>query len=264
MFQAVTHVGHLLSDVSNTVQTSKTVEGVNETGDEADDLVLPARIVDPSLEDKVGASVRRSAGNHSNQHHKPADLKVEEREPVQAGDNFVSKHDNSRRDEVEALVDNESLPGLDLKRLMIQSDEGHDNLRKDEVGRGGGKDPSKQVSTQGDQLKPQWLAPTAKDTEPSREEAQNPSSSPGSNSSNPVIHASFSGIRGNKLGQRCAEKALQHRHEDKAVDDRAGAPSTNLSDQAEAETRPRDGGRRCQANQTQRAEVSLKLLSVAW
>ena len=119
LIQAITYIGHLLCDMSNAVQTPKTIHWVDKTSDEADDIVFPTSIVDPRPEDKLWISMGRGAGNHCNHHHNPSDLKIEEREPIQGGDDPVPVKDNGGADEVEALIDDGGLPGLDLKRFMV-------------------------------------------------------------------------------------------------------------------------------------------------
>lgn len=56
------------------VQATQTVQWIDETGDKANDIVVPAGIVDPGPEDKFLALVRRSARDHCDEDDKPADL----------------------------------------------------------------------------------------------------------------------------------------------------------------------------------------------
>lgn len=109
-----THIRHLLSDVSDSVQSTKTVQRVHKARDEANTLVLPARVVDPGGEDEIGVAVGRRACNNGDENDQPADLEVEQREPVERWNDSVSEHDDGGCEQVQALIDNKSLPCLNL------------------------------------------------------------------------------------------------------------------------------------------------------
>lgn len=51
---------------SNPVQTTQRKESVNQTGDKADDIVLPSSIVDPRPEHELGVVMGRCLGHDHN------------------------------------------------------------------------------------------------------------------------------------------------------------------------------------------------------
>ena len=71
------YIWHFLSDVGDTVQSSKTVERVYETGDETDHIGRPSSVVNPGSEDEFGVLVGWSFRCNHDHDDKPCDLKVE-------------------------------------------------------------------------------------------------------------------------------------------------------------------------------------------
>lgn len=248
--------------MSDAVKTPEGVERVDQPGDEADHLVLPSRVVDPCPEDKLCVLVFGRAGHDGDQNYQPANLKVEQGELVQGRDDLVTKHDDAGGDQVESLVDDEGLPGLDLETLLVECDEGHENLGIDQIRGSSREDPFSTVSMM--RFETFDCSLTAQNTEPSSQETQNSSSSPWGDGCNPMVHAAFGWVRRDKLGQRSSEETLEGRHQDETVDDCSRTARTNLSDKTEAKTRPRDGRCRGKADETEGAEVPVELLGVTW
>jgi hypothetical protein len=59
------------------VQTTQTVQRIDKAGDEANDIAVPTRVVDPGPKDKFRALMRGSTRHDSDEDDQPANLKVE-------------------------------------------------------------------------------------------------------------------------------------------------------------------------------------------
>jgi hypothetical protein len=141
-----TYVRHLLSDVSDTIETTQAVKWVHQSSDEADSIRLPAGIVDPGPENKFGRLVRRSTSHNRDENDQPADLQVEERESIKTGNYLVAEQYDRCCDEVKTLIDDEGLPSLKFDVWMVQKDQSRKGLGIDEIGRCRRKDPYERVN----------------------------------------------------------------------------------------------------------------------
>jgi hypothetical protein len=104
-------------------------------------------LFDPCPEDELSAAMRRSASDDGNENHQPTNLEIEKRELIQTRNDLVTKNDNRCGDDVQTLVDDERVPSLYLERPVVQSNEGHDNLSKDEIGGSSGENPFEPSTT---------------------------------------------------------------------------------------------------------------------
>lgn len=104
---------------------------------------------------------------------------------------------------------------------------------------------------------------TSKNGEPASDKAQDSTVGPGGDCCNPVVHAALGWVARHELCQGCAEKALQHSHQDEAVYDGARTASIDLCHDAQTQASPRDCRRRGQANQREDSEVPFELLRMA-
>jgi hypothetical protein len=102
------------------IQTAQTVQRVDEASDEADDIAVPAGVVDPGPEDKFWALMSRSTCNDRDKDYQPANLKVEQGELVQGRNDLVPKENDRGCQDVEDLVDDKGLPRFDLDVGVIQ------------------------------------------------------------------------------------------------------------------------------------------------
>ncbi len=71
------------------IQPSQSIQRVDEPRDEADDIAVPAGVVDERSEYEILALVCRCTRDHCNKDNEPADLEVEQREPVECWDGPV-------------------------------------------------------------------------------------------------------------------------------------------------------------------------------
>lgn len=58
----------------DTIETTQTIKGVDQASDEANNIAIPASIVDPSSENELGALVCRSTCYDCDQYNQPAYL----------------------------------------------------------------------------------------------------------------------------------------------------------------------------------------------
>lgn len=119
--------------MGHAVQSTETVQGVDKTCNEADNLIFPACIVDPSLENEFGRSMSGRASDDSDQDHQPSDLEIKQRKFVQARDSLVSKHNHRSSNQIQALINDKGLPRLNLERLVIESYQSHHDLSEDDI-----------------------------------------------------------------------------------------------------------------------------------
>lgn len=75
----------------DSIQSSQGIQRVDETGDEADNIAVPAGVVDKRPKHEILALVSRRTCDDCNENDEPADLEVEEREPVERWDGLVPK-----------------------------------------------------------------------------------------------------------------------------------------------------------------------------
>lgn len=264
VIKQVSYIWHLLSNVRDPIQSPQAVERIDKPCNEADDLVLPARVVDPGLEDELGALVGGRAGDDGNQDGEPAELQVEERELVQRRDDAVAEHDHSRRRQVEALVDDKGLPRLQLQVRVVQSDERRQGLRVDQVRRGCREDPWGLISELSRSV---ILGPgaslTAKARKPPGHETEEGHHLLGRHGGDPVVHAALGRVARDELAEGSAQEGLQERDQDEAVDDGARAAGIDLGHDAQTQSGPGNGGRGSESDEGQDGEVALQLLGVA-
>ena len=71
------------------IQPSQGIQRVDETGDKADDIAVPAGVVDKRPEYEILALMCRRTRDDCNEDNEPADLEVEQREPVECWDGPV-------------------------------------------------------------------------------------------------------------------------------------------------------------------------------
>lgn len=72
-----TYIWHFFRDVRDSIKTSKTIQWIHKASDEANSLIVPTSIIDPSCKNKFRTLVGWCAGNDSNKNHEPSNLQVE-------------------------------------------------------------------------------------------------------------------------------------------------------------------------------------------
>lgn len=115
------------------VQTSQTVQRIYKSDCKSNDIVVPASVVNPGTEHKLGVLMRRRTRHDRHQNYEPANLEIEEGEAVEAWDDFVAEEHDRRSRQVEALVDDEDGPCLEYQVGVVEGDQSAQGLSVDEV-----------------------------------------------------------------------------------------------------------------------------------
>lgn len=115
------------------IQTSQTVKRIDKSDGKRNDIVVPASVVNPGAEHKLGVLVSRRTRHDRHQNHEPANLEVEEGEAVETRDDLVAEKHNRCCRQIEALVDDEDGPCLEYQVRVIEGDQCAQSLGVDEV-----------------------------------------------------------------------------------------------------------------------------------